>query len=112
MVQRKTLMEQLQKRLDGGCVDFSQSEEERDEGVAMSSEEALEQYLESGGVSAELTGRLISQRKVFPCWFGSALKLEGVSEFLEGLECYAPVPAWQSEFGAKVFKITLNQGFF
>ena len=104
--EKETLMEQLQQRLDGGCVDFSLPEEERDENVAMGSEEALEQYLETGAVVPELTGRLIAQRKIFPCWFGSALKLEGVEEFLSGVAKYVFPPEYPQKFGARVFKIS------
>ena len=104
--EKETLMEQLQQRLDGGCVNFSLPEEERDENVAMGSEEALEQYLETGAVVPELTGRLIAQRKIFPCWFGSALKLEGVEEFLSGVAKYVFPPEYPQKFGARVFKIS------
>lgn len=104
--EKETLMEQLQQRLDGGCVDFSLPDAARDEGVAMGSEEALEQYLETGTVAPELTGNLIAQRKIFPCWFGSALKLEGVEEFLTGVAKYVFPPDYPQKFGARVFKIS------
>jgi len=103
---RAGLLAQLQQKLDGGCVDFGGSPEVRDEGVAMGSEEALEHFLETGAVPPEMTAALIARRKIFPCWFGSALKLEGVEEFLTGLETYAPAPAWGTDFGARVFKIS------
>ena len=103
---REALLEQFRERLDGGCVDFGSGPQVRDEGVAMESEEALEGFLETGTVSLELTARLIRERKVFPCWFGSALKLEGVSEFLAGLEEYTLQPEYPDEFAARVFKIS------
>ena len=103
---KAVLMENLARNLDSGCVDFTAAPEERDENVAMGSEEVLEHFLESGSVPEEMTTRLIAQRKVFPCWFGSALKVEGVEEFLEGLSRYAMQPDYPADFGAKVFKIS------
>ena len=104
---RDGLLEQIRSRLEENCVDFSAPRDDTFwESVAMCGEEAMEQYLEDGEVSEEEICSLIAQRKLFPCWFGSALKLEGVTEFLEGLECYAPTPVWGDAFGAKVFKIT------
>ena len=103
---KAVVMEDLKKNLDGGCVDFTAAPEERDENVAMGGEEALEHFLEEGFVPEEMTRELIAQRKVFPCWFGSALKVEGVEDFLEGLSRYAQQPVYPAEFGAKVFKIS------
>ena len=104
---REGLLEQMRSRLEENCVDFSVSRDDAFwESVAMCGEEAMEQYLETGEVSQEEIRTLIAQRRLFPCWFGSALKLEGVTEFLEGLEQYAPAPAYGEAFGAKVFKIT------
>ena len=103
---KEALLEQFRARLEENCVDFSG---ERDdafwESVAMCSEEAMEGYLETGTVPEEEMAELIARRKLFPCWFGSALKLDGVAEFLEGLDRFAPVPQYPAEFGAKVFKI-------
>ena len=103
---RGALLNQFQRRLDGGCVDFGAGPSQRDEAVAMCDEGALEQFLDAGAVDQGTTAALIAQRKVFPCWFGSALKLEGVEEFLSGLTAYAPAPPYVGEFGAKVFKIS------
>ncbi len=77
-------------RLDGGFVDFTAPDSERDEAAAMCSEEALEEFLETGAVSKAALARLTGERKLFPCWFGSALKLEGVEELLSGLETGLP----------------------
>ncbi|MCI8870120.1 MAG: GTP-binding protein [Lawsonibacter sp.] len=102
----QALMEELRARLDENCVSFSRP---RDsvfwESVAMCGEEALSSYLETGTVPEEEIAALIAGRKLFPCWFGSALKLEGVEEFLEGLERWAPRPPYPPDFGARVFKI-------
>lgn len=103
---KTAVMAELTAHLDGGCVDFTASREERDEGVAMGGEEALEQFLETGAVQENMTRALIRERKIFPCWFGSALKVEGVEEFLEGLSRYAVQPDYPAQFGAKVFKIS------
>ena len=101
---RAALLAQLTERLDGHFVDFGSAD--RDEGVAIAGEEALEEFLATSAVPAEMTADLIAKRKVFPCWFGSALKMEGVSEFLEGLQTYCPAPDYPGEFGARVFKIS------
>ncbi len=99
------LLSQLQKNFGTGCIDFSK-EETLMESVAMCDEDLLEAYLETGCVSADDIRNLIAQRKVFPCCFGSGLKLEGVDRFLEILDAYAPVPTYSDRFGAKVFKIS------
>ncbi len=103
---RTALLAQLQARLSGGCVDFSGAEEVRHEAVAMCDEEALEAFLAGDSVPDDVVCRLVASRKVFPCWFGSALKLQGVEEFLQGLAQYGPQKDYLAEFGARVFKIS------
>ncbi len=76
------------------------------EEAAVCDEAALEQYLEMGELPEDMISRLDRERKLFPCFFGSALKVEGVDELLAGVERYAPQPDYPAEFGAKVFKIT------
>ena len=103
---KTALLEQMKSRLEENCVDFSAARDDSFwESVAMCGEEALACYLEHGEVPEEMISELIAQRKLFPCWFGSALKLDGVTEFLEGLERYAPRRDYPEHFGAKVFKI-------
>nr|WP_325184765.1 translation factor GTPase family protein [uncultured Oscillibacter sp.] len=102
---RAALLAELKRRLDGGCTDFSLPPEQLAEEAAVCDEAVLERYLESGGVPEAELRRLIRERKLFPCLFGSALKLEGVDEFLSALERYAPVPEYPADFGARVFKI-------
>ena len=104
---RDRVLEGLSRSLSGGCVDFGDLTG-RDEAVAMCDEAALEEYLESASVSHERTVRLIAERKVFPCWFGSALKLSGVEEFLHGLDSYTTAAEYPAEFGARVFKISYD----
>ena len=105
-VDRAALLAQLREKLDGGCVDFSAGEESLWEEAATGSEAALGEYLDTGRLSRDTLRRLIARREIFPCWFGSALKLQGVEEFLGGLEEYAPRPAYPAEFSARVFKIS------
>ncbi|MCI8478911.1 MAG: GTP-binding protein [Oscillospiraceae bacterium] len=95
------------KGLDEGCVDFTADQEESVlwENVAMCDEDTLDRFLETGRIAPEEIRVLIARRKLFPCYFGSALKLEGVDEFLQGLVQYTIPPVYPAEFGAKVYKI-------
>ncbi len=103
---REAVLDQLRRRLDGGCVDFGRGAALRDEGVAECDEEALEEFLETGAVPKARIAALIQARKVFPCWFGSARTLDGVEAFLSGLEQYTVGPEYPRDFGARVFKIS------
>lgn len=105
------ILKELQGRLDEKCIDFtdSQPQEEFLENLAMCDETVLETYLEEGEISREQTAELIARRKVFPCYFGSALKSQGIREFLEGLERYMKVPDYPETFGAKVYKISRDE---
>ena len=108
---RDALLSELKSRLDEGCVDFAAPAEQIQEQAAVCDEDALERYLEDGALDDGALTALIARRKLFPCWFGSALKLEGVAEFLQGLEHYAPRPRYGPDFAARVFKISRdNQG--
>lgn len=103
---RAALLEDLQRNLGGNFVDFgTEAEEEFLENVAVCGEAVLERYLETGEVSVEAIRELIVDRELFPCFFGSALRLEGVEEFMRGMETYMDVPLYPEEFGARVFKI-------
>ena len=102
---RTALLAHLKNKLSGGCVDFGDPDTLWEE-AAVCDEAALEQYLETGELPEDMISRLIGERKLFPCYFGSALKVEGVDALLAGVERYAPQPAYPAEFGAKVFKIT------
>ena len=103
----KALMEELTKRLDEKCINFSGGleTEEAKENLAVCDEAVLEHYLESGEIQKEEIINLIAKRKVFPCYFGSALKIQGVEEFLRGIETFTRECAYPEEFGARVFKI-------
>ncbi len=103
---RGGLLEELKKRLHENCIDFGGDQETVQESLAMCDEASLEMYLGQGHVPAQETAGLIAKRKAFPCYFGSALKLEGVEELLEGLKVYGKVPDYGEEFGARVYKIS------
>ncbi len=108
---RRTLMEELKKRLNDGCVDFS-TDQERTlwmENLAMCDEALLESYMENGKIKKEDIRALIAGRKVFPCYFGSALRLEGVEDFLKGLEQYTNCIHYPEQFGAKIYKIARDE---
>lgn len=102
------IMKELQTLLSEGCVDFTDTDsEEFMENIAVCDEELMEKYLEEGELDLvrEVPVR-IRERKVFPCFFGSALKLEGVGEFLRGLAKYTIEEEWKEPFAARVFKIS------
>lgn len=107
----KALMEELTKRLDEKCINFSGGleTEEAKENLAVCDEAVLEHYLESGEIQKEEIINLIAKRKVFPCYFGSALKIQGVEEFLRGIETFTRECAYPEEFGARVFKIARDE---
>lgn len=104
---RDCLMESLRHELGEGCVDFTPTARDRRmEQLATCREDALEAYLDTGMVPEELVRQLVGRRLVFPCWFGSGLKLEGIDEFLKGLARYVEPPAYPAAFSARVFKIS------
>ena len=104
---RGSLLEQIHARFGGECIDFGQEGEKQEfyEQVALCDERALEHYLADGHLETKSIARLIEERKVFPCYFGSALKLSGVEELLEGLATFTTAKKYPDEFGAKVYKI-------
>ena len=103
---REKLMAQLHRQLSPACVDFGEAPERIAENAAMCDEALLESYLETGSVTAGNLRGLIAGRKLFPCCFGSALKLEGVGKLLEILDRYAPEREYPAEFAARVYKIS------
>ena len=106
---RENILAEMQMRLDEGCIDFSESQEILKENLAMSDEDAMEQYLESGDIEAATISRLIEARRIFPCYFGSALKMVGMTAFLTGLEQYMKEKEYASQFGAKIYKISRDE---
>ncbi len=105
------LMAELQKRLSEKCVNFSadKTSEEFQEGVAMCDEELIEDYLEGNTIEVSDIQNLVATRKLFPCFFGSALKMQGVEEFLQEFETYLKAKNFSDEFGAKVYKISRDK---
>ena len=104
--ERAKLLAQLQKELSPGCQDFGLPSEQIHENAAMCDEALLETYLQTGAVTDGNIRGLIAGRKLFPCCFGAALRLEGVEELLEVLDNFAPRNKYPQQFGAKVYKIT------
>lgn len=104
---RHQLLEDLKRRLDDCCIDFEGADREQmlDE-LAMCDEGMMEEYLESGEIGADAIAQAVRKRKVYPCFFGSALKVEGVRELLDGLDTYTVFPQYPDQFGARVYKIT------
>jgi len=100
------LMAQLQRQLSSACVDFGRDFESIAENAALCDEALLENYLESGTVTEGNLRELVAKRKLFPCCFGSALKLEGVDALLDVLDRYGPVREYPAEFAARVYKIS------
>ncbi|MFR5557889.1 MAG: NYN domain-containing protein [Coprococcus sp.] len=103
----KKLLKELRAKLSGSCILFGEAEDSEEflENVAMAEEQVLESYLEYGTIDREEISRLIGERKLFPCYFGSALKNAGVEELLGGLERYTEEKTYPDVFGAKVYKI-------
>lgn len=104
------ILSELKALLDENCVDFADQEsEEFYESLAVSGEEALNEFLETGKIKQNNIRKLIGERKVFPCFFGSALKLTGVEELLTGVDFYTVQKKYPDDFGARVYKITRDQ---
>ena len=100
------ILEQLQRQLSPACVDFGLDEEALAENCAMCDEALLETYLQTGTVTPANIRGMIGERRIFPCLFGSALKLDGVNALLAALDTYAPRQEYPSDFGARVYKIS------
>lgn len=113
------LLNDLKQHLHENCVDFGRTQDtdygmyeltpEQLENIAVCEEDLLETYLETGIVEDSDIARLIIQRKIFPCYFGSALKEKGVKDFWNGVQKYTAEPKRPTEFGAKVFKIARDE---
>lgn len=107
----EAVMESLHSRLDENIVTFGGAINEKDpvfldeDALAMCDESLMERYLEEGTLTKADASNLIRQRKVFPCWFGSALRVRGVGEFLEDIESLMQLPPAKEAFGARVFKV-------
>ena len=105
---KEWLMKTLKTQLDEGCMDFTDIRL-TDESLAMGSEEMMEAYLETGDIPEDAVRRAIRKRYIFPCYFGSALKLTGIEVLMEGMARYMECPVYGAEFGAKVYKISRDE---
>ena len=102
---KPAILAELQKRLSEKCVDMNAPADLRDEALSLCDERLLDLYLEEGALSDEAIARSIAERKVYPCRFGSALKLDGVEDLLHDLTALTRQPKYPSAFGARVYKI-------
>ena len=108
-MERQELLAQLNRRLGEGFVDFGAEQADRDEALALCDENLMDRMLDAGQLQDADLIPAIARRHVFPCWFGAALKLEGVDTLLDGLDRYTrPAPALEA-FGAKVFKVSQDE---
>ena len=108
-MERQELLAQLNRRLGEGFVDFRAEQADRDEALALCDENLMDRMLDAGQLQDADLIPAIARRHVFPCWFGAALKLEGVDALLDGLDRYTrPAPALEA-FGAKVFKVSQDE---
>ncbi len=105
---RKAVLENIQKRLSDCCTDFSGDISDIHENAAMCSDKLMEKYLADGELTDDDIISAISERRIFPCCFGSALKMDGVEGFLSILDRFTSEPERQEEFGAKVYKISYD----
>ena len=106
---KNELIKNLKEKLDDSCVDFTLKNEDFYENIAMFDEKLLEEYMNGEKIENSSITDAILNRKLFPCYFGSALKNEGVLEFLEELDEFTKQKKTVDEFGAKVFKISEDE---
>ncbi|QHI71677.1 translation factor GTPase family protein [Aminipila terrae] len=104
------LLKEIKKQLNDCCIEFGHiSTDGLYEQLAMCSESLMEVYLEKEYIETDQIKKAIGERRVFPCYFGSALKIEGIEEFIQGIVKYTAIPDYSDEFGAKIFKITRDE---
>ena len=107
---KEVLLKELKQTFSDGCIVFGEEEgEDFLEELAMTNESVMAQYLETGAIYTEQIGQGIKNREIFPCYFGSALKLQGIDVFLQGIKKYACLPTHKQQFGAKVYKISRDE---
>lgn len=108
----EALLQQLRERLHAGCMGFTgtaQNDPAWHEELALCDEAMMQSVLETGSAQPEVIAAAVAARKVFPCYFGAALKLDGVEALLAGMDAYTQEKAWHSGFGARVFKIARDE---
>ncbi len=106
---KEVVLYQLKTKLSDNCVDFSLNKDELDENIALCGDDLLEKY-ETGDINKFDVMSAIKHRRIFPCMFGSALKLDGVSSFMDLIDDYTEMPTYSSDFAAKVYKISEDKG--
>lgn len=107
---QEKILEELQKKLDSNCIDFdSHNTETLYDSIAMCSENLMEEYLDTGKISRQAVDQAILNRQMFPCMFGSALKMDGVKELLEFINEHMICREYPEKFGARVFKIVRDE---
>ena len=109
-VDKGIVLKDLHKRFSDGCIDIDNFENDDSiaESIALRDESLLEYFLENGNIEKEQVVELIRERKLFPCYFGSALKLQGIKEFMDAFCSYTQSTEYGSEFKARVYKITTD----
>lgn len=107
---RARILDQLHTRCSDACIDFTAAVDglssNQLDALAMQSEAAMDEYLETGGIDVRTVRGMIADGTVVPVYFGAALKMQGISEFLEGFAYFTREPHYTAEFGARVFKIS------
>lgn len=104
------LMQEIKHQLNDGCIEFGQAHTvDFYDQLALCDEKIMDAYLETGRIETLQIKKAVTERKVFPCFFGSALKLEGIEQFMQSIVKYAGIPSYPDEFGAKIFKITRDE---
>ncbi|HEY8500956.1 MAG TPA: translation factor GTPase family protein, partial [Clostridia bacterium] len=107
---KEKIMNELKNQFGEGCIDFTEGTNENfNDQLAMCDEAIMESLLNTGDIKIGLIKNAIRKRKVFPCFFGSALKLAGIEQFMHGIVKYAVPPSYPAEFGSKIFKITRDE---
>ena len=106
---KEELLKEMNQKLDSRCIDFMQEDASLMEDVSMCDDALMEAYLTQGVLENDAIKTAIAQRKVFPCYFGSALKLDGIDAFLDGLKTWIKPKQYGDTFGARIYKISHDE---
>ncbi|MDD7515635.1 translation factor GTPase family protein [Ruminococcus flavefaciens] len=107
--EKSSIIKNLSSRLSGNCVDFTGNDDEIAESCSMCCEEFMEHFITHGTIENELITKAIAERRIFPCFFGSALKMDGIDEFISGLDRFTREYESRPNFSAQVYKISYDQ---
>lgn len=108
-VDKPYLMRELEQMFHTSCIDFTSQDEDWMERISLCDDLLLNEYIENATIAQDSIRKHIAKRHIFPCFFGSALKMEGVEALLDGLQCFTDTKGYPQEFGAKVYKITRDE---